>query len=99
MDTAMITAIDTYPVYTYNVCRRYDAMKNITLAIDETLLNRGRSFAQRRNLSFNAFVRGLIEKSVQEEPLIWTEDAFALMDAAAATPNPAGWSREDLYRV
>ncbi|MCL2493695.1 MAG: hypothetical protein FWF33_06620 [Clostridiales bacterium] len=74
-------------------------MKNITLAIDETLLKRGRSFAQRRNMSFNAFVRDLIEKNVQEEPAQWANELFALMDAAEPRPNPSGWSREELYRV
>ena len=36
-------------------------MKNITLAIDETVLQAGREYAKRHNISFNFLVRKLVE--------------------------------------
>ena len=36
-------------------------MKNITLAIDETVLQAGWEYAKRHNISFNFLVRKLVE--------------------------------------
>jgi len=36
-------------------------MKNIALAIDETVLQAGREYAKRHNSSFNFLVRKLVE--------------------------------------
>lgn len=39
-------------------------MSNITLSIDDDLLNRGRSYAQARGTSLNALVRKLLDEAV-----------------------------------
>jgi len=39
-------------------------MANLTLSIDDDLLNRGRSYAQARGTSLNALVRKLLDDAV-----------------------------------
>lgn len=39
-------------------------MANVTLSIDDDLLNRGRSYAQTRGTSLNALVRRLLDDAV-----------------------------------
>ena len=39
-------------------------MKNITLSIDEDVLQAGRDYARAHNMSFNVLVRKLIEQTV-----------------------------------
>lgn len=74
-------------------------MKNITLSIDESLLQTGREYARMHNMSFNALVRKTIEQTVVQKKSRWLDDIFALMDSANVTSSDKKWSREDLYRV
>ena len=41
-------------------------MKNITLSIDEDILQAGREYARVHDMSFNVLVRKLIEQTVEE---------------------------------
>lgn len=74
-------------------------MKNITLSIDESVLQAGREYARQHNISFNVLVRKLIEQTVVQKQTRWLEDTFALMDKANVRSGDEKWSREDLYRV
>lgn len=74
-------------------------MKNITLSMDEELLRAGREYARSHNISFNLFVRKLIQQAVARKEGNWLDNTFALMDEADATSGDRTWSREDLYRV
>jgi hypothetical protein len=73
-------------------------MANITLAIDDYLLEKGREYAQSQNLSFNAFVRELVCDAVGlDSEASWTEDMFRAMDIAQGDSRGATWIRGDLY--
>ena len=74
-------------------------MKNITLSIDDALLQAGREYARRHIISFNVLVRRLIEQTVVQRQARWPEDTFRLMDKAAAKTGNAKWTRGDIYRV
>ncbi len=74
-------------------------MKNITLSIDEDVLQAGRDYARAHNMSFNVLVRKLIEQTVVPQKDTWLADTFALMDKADASSNGATWTRDELYRV
>lgn len=74
-------------------------MKNITLSMDEELLRAGREYARSHNISFNLFVRKLIQQAVAQKEGNWLDKTFALMDEADAASGDRTWSREDLYRV
>ena len=74
-------------------------MKNITLSIDEGLLQAGREYAHRHRISFNVLVRQLIERAVAPQKGQWLEDTFALMDKVNVKSGNTKWTREGLYRV
>lgn len=74
-------------------------MKNITLSIDETVLQAGREYARNHNISFNSLVRKLVEQTVVTNKDYWLHDTFLLMDTLNATSGNEKWTREELYRV
>ena len=75
-------------------------MKNVTLAIDETLLDRARGLAKRRKTTLNAMVRALLEHEVeQEDRIAWAKAGMKrLMEE---TPLDLGmdykWNRAEIY--
>ena len=75
-------------------------MKNVTLAIDETLLDRARGLAKRRKTTLNAMVRSLLEHEVeQEDRIAWAKAGMKrLMEEA---PLDLGtdykWNRDEIY--
>jgi hypothetical protein len=74
-------------------------VKNITLSIDDDILQAGREYARQHNVSFNVLVRRLIEQTVVQKQSRWLEDTFSLMDQANVSSVGVRWSREELYRV
>lgn len=73
--------------------------KNITLSIDEALLDRAKEVASRRRTSINALVRGFLAEIVAKEKHI--DDAReALLKLAREKQGDLGssrWEREALY--
>lgn len=74
-------------------------MKNITLAIEENLLNAGRKYAKEHGTSLNGLIRKLLEQTVKQRSNNWLEDCFRLMDNAKGNSRGKKWKREDLYDV
>jgi hypothetical protein len=74
-------------------------MKNITLSIEEDVLQAGRDYARNHNISFNVLVRRLIEQTVVHRTDRWLEDTFSLMDKVNVSSENQKWTREELYRV
>ena len=75
-------------------------MKNVTLAIDETLLERARDLAGRRKTTLNAMVRGLLEAEVeQEDRIAWARAGMKrLMEEAPLDLGPDyKWNRDEIY--
>jgi predicted transcriptional regulator len=75
-------------------------MKNVTLAIDETLLDRARALAERRKTTLNAMVRSLLAHEVeQEDRIAWAKEGMKrLMDQAPLDLGPAyKWDRDEVY--
>lgn len=74
-------------------------MRNITLSIDEDILQAGREYARIHNMSFNVLVRRLIEQTVTTKTDLWLDDTFSLMDRLNVSSGDQKWTREELYRV
>jgi len=74
-------------------------MKNITLSIDDGILQAGRAYARSHNMSFNVLVRRLIEQTVMPRKEKWLDDTFSLMDKVNVSSDGVAWTREELYRV
>ena len=79
-------------------------MKNVTLAIDEKLLESARALAERRKTTLNAMVRSLLEHEVeQEDRIAWAKAGMKrLMEEARAKAalddgEPYVWNRRDAY--
>jgi ribonuclease D len=74
-------------------------MPNITLSIDDKLLNSGRRYAEKHHTSLNTLVRNLLEQTVERDSMQWLEECFSLMDRANTRSRVKRWKREDLYDV
>ncbi|WP_159586221.1 MULTISPECIES: hypothetical protein [Chelativorans] len=75
-------------------------MKNVTLAIDETLLEQARKLAEKRKTTLNAMVRGLLAHEVeQEDRIAWAKEGMRrLMEERPLDLGPAyEWNRDEIY--
>ncbi len=75
-------------------------MTTLTITLDDEVLEQGRIYAQKHNLSLEDLVRQLLSATVENESVQSIEEWFKLMDEAHY--NSGGkrdWKREDLYRV
>ncbi|MDQ2704334.1 MAG: ribbon-helix-helix protein, CopG family [Pseudomonadota bacterium] len=79
-------------------------MKNVTLAIDEKLLESARALAERRKTSLNAIIRSLLAHEVeQDDKIAWAREGMrGLIEEAKAKADASGgepyvWSRRDAY--
>lgn len=74
-------------------------MKNITLAIDEAILDEVRVYAARRNTTVNGLVRDFLSRVAEQEDR--TERARRrlreLMDQSTLEVGPVTWTRDDLH--
>lgn len=71
-------------------------MRNVTLSMDEELLEKGRDYAKRHGMSFNALIRDLLRRRVVQES-DWVAESFRRMDEAGGRSAGRNWKREDLY--
>lgn len=81
-------------------------MANVTLALDDALIDEGRKLAEKRSTTLNGMLRGYLERSLRQEGSKWLEELFAQVDAArgrearsASRRKKRSWSREELYDV
>ncbi|MFN0165698.1 MAG: hypothetical protein ACKV22_04640 [Bryobacteraceae bacterium] len=74
-------------------------MKNVTLAIEDEVLEAGRRYAARQGTTLNALMRELLRKAVLPEPGHWIDQQFEAMDRMKADSTGKRWKREDLYDV
>ena len=81
-------------------------MKNVTLAIDEKLLESARALAERRKTTLNAMVRMLLESEVEQaDRIAWAKEGMRQLieEAKAAAARDTGdrepyvWNRMDAY--
>ena len=76
---------------------RYRVAKNLTLALDERLIERAREYAHARDLSLNSLIRKLLVDVVDPAEAGGPDLTFRLMDEAQPQPSEGSWRREDLY--
>jgi len=74
-------------------------VKNITLALDEKIIHKGRKYANKHNLTLNSLVRKLLEKTVETDSSDWLEECFQKMDKVELPTAVKKWNREELYRA
>lgn len=72
-------------------------MRNITLAIDDGLLEAARDFAQKNGTTVNALVRRLLEQSVRPPAAAWFDELESLALNAGGDSGGRTWTREELH--
>ena len=72
-------------------------VKNITLSLDDEVLEAGRSYAQRHQTTLNALVRELLVKTVIADRQAAVQEMFRLMDAYPGNSRDQRWTRDELY--
>ncbi|MGN6583543.1 MAG: hypothetical protein ACTHJV_07560 [Rhizobiaceae bacterium] len=77
-------------------------MKNVTLAIEEKLLERARDLAGRRKTTLNAMVRSLLEHEVeQEDRIAWAREGMRKLieekQKRGESGPPFTWDRDENY--
>ena len=74
-------------------------MQNITMSVDEKLIEDGRRYAKEHHTSLNALVRDLLARTVRADRSNWSTECIRKMDAANGRSRGRSWKREDLYDV
>jgi predicted transcriptional regulator len=75
-------------------------MKNVTLAIDDRLLEQARSLAERRKTSLNAMIRSLLAAEVeQEDRIAWARAGMKRLMEESPLDLGADfkWDRDEIY--
>jgi len=74
-------------------------MKNITLAIDEDVLNAARRYAVANSTTVNALVRGALESFAERARRLESEwdELFSAADQEGSRGAAKTWSRDDLH--
>lgn len=72
-------------------------MKNITLSIDDELLESGREYAKTQNVSFNALVQDLVRRTVGSNSPERIHETIESMRRAGGRSAGRKWRREDAY--
>jgi hypothetical protein len=71
-------------------------MRNVTLAMEDQLIEQGREYARRHGMSFNALIRDLLRRRVIQEA-DWISETFRAMDEAQGRSRGRRWTRSELY--
>jgi predicted transcriptional regulator len=75
-------------------------MKNVTLAIEEELLERARGLAERRKTSLNAMIRSLLAAEVeQQDRIAWARAGMKKLMEESPLDLGADfkWDRDEIY--
>jgi hypothetical protein len=64
--------------------------------MDDDLVEKGREYARKHGMSFNALIRDLLRRRVLQES-DWIEECFHKMDQAGGRSRGERWTREELY--
>jgi hypothetical protein len=64
--------------------------------MDDELIEKGREYARKHGMSFNALIRDLLRRRVLQES-DWIEECFQNMDKAGGRSRGEAWTREELY--
>jgi hypothetical protein len=74
-------------------------MANLTLSIDDQLLNKSREYAKSHHTSLNNLIRNLLTQTIGAENRMQSRIAECLAMAESANGHSQGkkWKREDLY--
>jgi hypothetical protein len=74
-------------------------MRNLTISLEEKLIEASREYARRNNTSLNALIQDFLIKTVQQNPNELSKEMIRLMNEAQGDSKGQRWTREELYDV
>lgn len=75
-------------------------MKNVTLAMEDKLLDASREYAHKHRTSLNALIRDLLERTVRPEAEnAGLKEFLRLASQAKGDSKGWKWNREEIYDV
>jgi len=75
-------------------------MKNVTIALDERILEASRVYASAHHTSLNNLIRELLQRTVvRKSQTAWADEFLELAAKAGGNSHGRRWKREDLYRA
>lgn len=74
-------------------------MRNVTISLEEKVLEAGRAYAKAHNLTLNSLIRKLLAQTVLPTADNWMDELFELMDQANGNSHGQKWTRGELYDV
>ena len=73
-------------------------MKNITLAVDEKLLEASRLYAHEHHTTLNALVRDLLRREIgAQKQEHWADTFLRIAKEAGGNSHGWKWNREEIY--
>ncbi len=73
-------------------------VRNVTLSLDESLLESAKSYAAGRGMSLNAFVKKLIERELKRSSPDWVDSFIGKAKVSGATSRgERPMTREEIY--
>jgi len=72
-------------------------MRNITLAIDEELLDAARAYAAQRNTSVNQLVRDLLDQTVMQDRKAAAVEMLRFMEKHSGNSHGWKWNRDEAH--
>lgn len=70
---------------------------NVTISIEESILDASRAYAKKHGLSLNALIRQMLEQRVLSTSKSWLDECFTLMDDAGGDSKGETWNRDELH--
>ena len=71
-------------------------MSNVTLAIDDKLLEAARTYAHNHDTTVNALVRKLLEQAVQYQAGNWMEEFLEYADRHPGHSEGRTWTKDEI---
>lgn len=72
-------------------------MRNITLSFPDDLIEKGRNYARKHDMSLNALVRDAFRRMVESEMEDPTADIFEALERASGRSDGRRWTRDEIY--
>lgn len=73
-------------------------MRNVTISVEDNVLQAGRNYAKSHHLSLNGLIRRLLYKiTMKQSKRQWLEECVQLMNKTRGHSHGKKWKREELY--
>lgn len=72
-------------------------MKNTTISLEDNILEKAKQVANSMGISFNAYIKMLIESSIQNSPKNIVEELVELSKKIQGNSNGEKWTKDDIY--